>query len=304
MSSNGKHIVYSLQKLRDSIKRKHRMLTSDIIEEEHLTEKRLKPVSEPIKELISKIGGDSIEKNKKSRNSNDDDAALKTEMIKSKKLVGNRKSLLSNEYISKAITNTTPSLYDHTYGIHYDGESEEWMLGPKVVSFEGNRINFAKDRIQVIGTRGLFELLFKAKPEGYTVRDLERYGDLLKLTGAHLNMSGYVKTSSSYKYKHIISVLFPPKNKKKKVKEKTYPEIDEDQAGASIKSVLGSGMMVHDTQPYTKYVYWDSANELVDRLRILIASKQAGHNAHDAEIFSIIEELRECGAIVGGDYLL
>lgn len=39
--------------------------------------------------------------------------------------------------------------------------------------------------------------------------------------------------------------------------------------------------------------YWNDPNELVDRLRLLIASKSAGHSGHNNEIISIIEELRE-----------
>ena len=46
------------------------------------------------------------------------------------------------------------------------------------------------------------------------------------------------------------------------------------------------------------YVHWDDPNELVDRLRLLAASHQAGHNAHENEILSIIEELREAGLII------
>lgn len=45
------------------------------------------------------------------------------------------------------------------------------------------------------------------------------------------------------------------------------------------------------------YIYWDDPNELVDRLRLLIASQAAGNTSHTNEIFSIIEELRE-GEIV------
>ncbi|XP_066600146.1 putative leucine-rich repeat-containing protein DDB_G0290503 [Prorops nasuta] len=40
------------------------------------------------------------------------------------------------------------------------------------------------------------------------------------------------------------------------------------------------------------YVYWDNPNELVDRLKLLITSKNAGHTNHDNEIISIIEELQ------------
>ena len=43
--------------------------------------------------------------------------------------------------------------------------------------------------------------------------------------------------------------------------------------------------------------YWDDPNELVDRLRLLIAERSAGNNNHDNEIHSIIEELREAKII-------
>jgi len=46
------------------------------------------------------------------------------------------------------------------------------------------------------------------------------------------------------------------------------------------------------------YVHWDDPNELVNRLRLLEASRQAGHNAHDNEMLLIIEELREAGIII------
>lgn len=45
------------------------------------------------------------------------------------------------------------------------------------------------------------------------------------------------------------------------------------------------------------YVYWDDPNELVDRLRLLIAEQAAGNLSHTNEIHSIIEELREGGYI-------
>ena len=47
----------------------------------------------------------------------------------------------------------------------------------------------------------------------------------------------------------------------------------------------------------TEYVYWDDPNELVDRLRLLLASQAAGNPSHNNEIISIIEELWEAGII-------
>ena len=42
-----------------------------------------------------------------------------------------------------------------------------------------------------------------------------------------------------------------------------------------------------------EYVYYDSYDELIDRLRLLVADKEAGNTSHDNEILSIIEELEE-----------
>jgi len=46
------------------------------------------------------------------------------------------------------------------------------------------------------------------------------------------------------------------------------------------------------------YVHWDDHNELMDHIRLFEASRQAGHNAHNNEILSIIEGLREAGVII------
>lgn len=45
------------------------------------------------------------------------------------------------------------------------------------------------------------------------------------------------------------------------------------------------------------YTSWNDPNELVDRLRLLTASKHAGNTSHNNEIVSILEELREAGII-------
>lgn len=45
------------------------------------------------------------------------------------------------------------------------------------------------------------------------------------------------------------------------------------------------------------YEYYDDPNELCDRLKLLVSSKQAGNTNHDYEINSIVEELREADII-------
>jgi len=57
----------------------------------------------------------------------------------------------------------------------------------------------------------------------------------------------------------------------------------------SLRSKTGFGYMtLQKSNP--NYVYW---NELVERLKILVASKGAGNTSHNNEIFLILEELRE-----------
>jgi hypothetical protein len=49
------------------------------------------------------------------------------------------------------------------------------------------------------------------------------------------------------------------------------------------------------------YVYWDDPNELVDRLRLLMASTEAGNTSLNNEQLSIIKELIETGVIKEAD---
>ena len=46
------------------------------------------------------------------------------------------------------------------------------------------------------------------------------------------------------------------------------------------------------------YIHWDDPNKIVVRLRLLEASRQAGHNGHDNEILSIIKELCDVSLII------
>ena len=46
------------------------------------------------------------------------------------------------------------------------------------------------------------------------------------------------------------------------------------------------------------FIYWDDPNELVERLQMLLSSKNAGNNNHNNEMNSIIEELKEANIII------
>ena len=57
-------------------------------------------------------------------------------------------------------------------------------------------------------------------------------------------------------------------------------------------------MMMMKPNAAIDYVHWDDPNDLVNRLRLLMASQNSGHTGHTNEIVSILEELREAGIIV------
>ena len=60
---------------------------------------------------------------------------------------------------------------------------------------------------------------------------------------------------------------------------------------------LPTFMIAKSQESPLDYKYWDDPNELVDRLRLLVAERSAGNNNHDNEIMAIIEELREAKVI-------
>lgn len=127
-------------------------------------------------------------------------------------------------------------------------------------------------------TLGLKELLFQSKPDLKIVseRDKLLYKDILNLTSAHkrdFDPSNQIKGDKGIKYCKLIRPLFLKESKG------------------------GSLPVLKQYHNNTDFVYWDDPNELIERLKLLIASKDAGNNSHDNEIISIIEELKESGII-------
>lgn len=78
--------------------------------------------------------------------------------------------------------------------------------------------------------------------------------------------------------------------------------VDQDIAmNSDAEETTGKGLQIPFV-PYmkktkTSFTYWDDPNELVDRLRLLLASQAAGHTNHTNEIRSILDELKEAHII-------
>lgn len=159
--------------------------------------------------------------------------------------------------------------HDNKYGINL--KRGKYFIGKAEIQFNYDRILVRNEVFQL--TNGLLNLLILKSPEIFKKTDLNAYKRILILS--ELSIPSINKKSYSKKFKNIIYPMF---------KEKEGRSLQTDYM-----EVIRSGT--------TDYKYWDDANELVDRLRLLIASQTAGHTGHNNEIIAIIEELREARII-------
>lgn len=161
------------------------------------------------------------------------------------------------------------------YGLNVK-KNGDWHYGNNKLKYTDKIIKINDVNYKL--TTGLFQLLFHSKPIQYSKTDLKNYKQILLETNAHkrnFQPNSQIKGSKSYKYQYIIKNLFKPR----------LPFVGR---GTITKTI---------TTKEKGYIYWDDPNELVGRLRLLLASQNAGNNNHKNEIISIIEELKEANII-------
>jgi hypothetical protein len=121
---------------------------------------------------------------------------------------------------------------------------------------------------------------------------LDTYKEMMLLTNAHkqsYEATKQINSNRGNKYITIIKGLFQNyTGSGVKIGSKIK---GGDYVNAGLN--LSTGVNLNSV----RYEYWDDPNELVDRLRILVAAQQAGNNSGNNEILSIIEELREAHII-------
>ena len=172
-------------------------------------------------------------------------------------------------------------------------ENNSLMIGNSYVKFSQIINSLNKENMSFVTidnnkyelTPGLKELLLSKKPDLsiLSCEDKKIYKDILNYTNAHkrdYKPLAQIKGDKSSKYRRIIKPLF------------------SNDTNLNESSKLGG--MIPKLKKYkenTDLIYWDDPNELIDRLKLLMASKTAGNNNHDNEIISIIEELQEADII-------
>lgn len=310
-----KNILGELIRAREAIKRKYSILQQEKSDYEKKINDNLKPVISPLEKLIdlqsenskqfSNI--DSVRKPKKrlrfdesiianntnasTQNTNsspngfsetdydDDFASAGNTIINSTFKSVSDKSRFVDNYIS--LLDGSRNKLDNIYGVRK--MHDIYMIGDSPIDFDEKTVT-VRDVVYP-KTGGLMELLFKKQPDDNLIssQDQENYRSIMEATNAHRKRNSKdetIRVSKSRKYTGIIAPMFH---------------------GSHKKSINGTGLLpaykIAKMNSSIDLVYWDDPNELVERLRLLIAERSAGNNNHGNEIQSIIEELREGGYI-------
>lgn len=196
---------------------------------------------------------------------------------------------LPRVFIKESIQDTEGN-FDHRFGIRHDFELDKFSIGDSEITFDGPDMIIKKIRYK--GTPGLYELLLKKNPLGYTKKDEEEYRDIMKRTNALYT-----------RHDPKLPLMRSTKDTKTKYERVIQPIKGRSRSGSAptiqTRSKVGKGnltLMKINKYPL-EYKYFDDYNEIVDRLKLLLASEAAGNNAHNNEIVSILEELKEAGII-------
>lgn len=185
---------------------------------------------------------------------------------------------LANKFLQMSRGKTIKT--DNSFGIYELGD--ELYIGNMPVKIINDDIVFA-DGYKYEGTEGLWELLTLEKPENFTDSDYEDYCDIVLRTDCYKQNNDpdevNFKSSRGSKWKNIIKPMLLKygiiKDKKKKVE--------------------GSGLQKILTNKPVEYVYYNTLDELLEKLYILSGEIKAGNTNPSLynEIVSIVEEILE-----------
>ncbi|XP_068994229.1 uncharacterized protein [Neodiprion pinetum] len=198
-----------------------------------------------------------------------------------------------NEYLEMLNDKKRQHKLDTLYGVR-SLSTARLMVGHLPISFE-------RDSVCIGGTlypktQGLLELLFKKMPNSahVTRNDKEDYRNILLATNAHRKYDRAtepIRNAQSAKFEHLIAELLNISTSGKGVSPSSQ------MSKRTGKDVLLPQAWVTRQVVKAYYIFWDDANELVERLCLLMASQGVRNTSHNNEIMTVLEELREAGII-------
>ena len=204
--------------------------------------------------------------------------------------------------VASLIKAFTKNNIDLNFGIYaVDGK---FKIGDKFITIENNDIKL-KDNGNILktfeGTPGFWELVTSKDPETekFNEEDFINYGELLIQTNAIYQNNNpnntKPKSSSSNKWKYLISPIWKEIKRRKNIKEDEEPDEDEPTPGTS-------GTDPQTETPGGGLILPSDPNALIDRFDLLFSSKKAGHTGVKNEIVAILDELKRQGVIKTNEY--
>ncbi|KAE9522679.1 hypothetical protein AGLY_016901 [Aphis glycines] len=169
---------------------------------------------------------------------------------------------------------------NNSFGIYYNKDFEDRMIGKCMISFENDDIILNGKKYK--GTVGLWRLLAHSdvtRPEYYTEDDFKIYKEILIETDSiyqnNDKSTGRAKSSGGAKYVSMISNIWKEINEKKRsiTKRTTKP--------------IGEGIRQY-TDDRIEYRYIDNMKQLTDRLQLIAAEERAGNNNYHNEKLGIL----------------
>jgi hypothetical protein len=167
------------------------------------------------------------------------------------------------------------------YSIRYNNQTNNFTIGNQIINFDNNLMEIAGKKYEA--TRGLMELLTKKDPnvDLCIEEDFDDYKEIILNTNAlYQNFdpeSKRLNSDQSEKWKLIKNRLFPNLVKKK------------------------GGMLINQSETMTFLP--NDPIELINQLKLSLASKSAGNNGEYNKINAILDELLRQKIISKTDYI-
>lgn len=274
----------------EAVKKKVRKMRDVEIDNKQALESVFKPVTEPLNLIASTSKQvplsrateyeDDIDNNLQTNRCDDDDDENESVSLNSnssyESVVDTKEGCDTSSW-----SVSSEALRDIPFGVRV--ERGKLMLGSAPITINDQYITVAGRKYQ--STPGLKQLLLKKDTDLSLVTDgdMQHYKSMLIDTNAHrreYEPNKPIKSNKGQKYLQVIKPLFKLQNTVKDSQSK------------------GKGLpLIKKWKKDVDYVYWDDPNELVERLKLLMASRDAGNTGLDNEIISIIEELQESKVI-------
>jgi hypothetical protein len=216
----------------------------------------------------------------------DDDTNMDNTIIENNNISKTTGEISKNLHKYINMVNDNEKGIDLTYGVRKDNNN--YFIGNQEVSFNDQYISLQNGKKYAM-TSGLLDLLFLHNPIEYNPSDFENYGEIIRSTNVHrinYDENQRIKGNSGIKYNKIIKPLT-------KDREKNTANSPNQNRGGNFSPFP---LMKYSNKP-REYIYFNDVNEIIERLKLLIASTKAGNTNHMNEINSILEELKEDGII-------